>query len=277
MKARIKRWVKNCLAGVGSCSLSPDTRVLTYHSVGARDHDMNVTPDDFARQMDWLREHARPISLADAAVGKPGVAVTLDDGFADNWTKAAPILLAREIPATVFMVTARAGGVLDDERDLKRGRLMTWEELRAWRDAGLGVGGHTRSHVRLSHQAEERQREEIAGCFADLAERFGGPPEFFAYPYGTSRDYTGRTERLVEAAGFRAAFSNRYGTVQPARERWGLRRIWIDRTDDLPTFAAKVYGRLDALAMLDSRVGLVARRALNSALRRPGVRRRSEH
>jgi len=59
------------------------------------------------------------------------------------------------------------------------------------------------------------------------------------------------------------AVSNRYGPNPPGADRWTLRRIWIDASDSLPTFQAKVTGRLDSLALLDSGWGLRARRALN--------------
>ncbi len=57
--------------------------------------------------------------------------------------------------------------------------------------------------------------------------------------------------------------SNRYGPNRPGADVFELRRIWIDATDTFETFQAKVAGRLDLLAVLDSRAGMFARRALN--------------
>ncbi len=92
-KGAIKRVVKGCVAAVGRCMPTGGaSRILTYHSVGRRDHDMNVTPEAFREQMEWLAAHYEVIRLHEAAACKPGVAVTFDDGFRDNLLNAAPIL-----------------------------------------------------------------------------------------------------------------------------------------------------------------------------------------
>ena len=94
VKNIIKRGVKYCAATVGNfypkrrgCS-----RILTYHSIGYRDHEMNVTPENFQAQMAWLAKNLQVISLDEAAEGTEGVAVTFDDGYRDHWVNAAPIL-----------------------------------------------------------------------------------------------------------------------------------------------------------------------------------------
>jgi peptidoglycan/xylan/chitin deacetylase (PgdA/CDA1 family) len=63
--------------------------------------------------MRYLREHLRPIALNDVIThvehGTPlppdSVAVTFDDGFADTYRYAFPVLQRYEIPATVFVST----------------------------------------------------------------------------------------------------------------------------------------------------------------------------
>jgi hypothetical protein len=91
-KASIKRAVKALLMRRGSGGAFAGTRILTYHSVGARAHEMNVAPAAFAAQMAWLADYAPVIPLDDAARGLDGVALTFDDGYADNLSNAAPIL-----------------------------------------------------------------------------------------------------------------------------------------------------------------------------------------
>jgi peptidoglycan/xylan/chitin deacetylase (PgdA/CDA1 family) len=54
---------------------------------------------------------------------RPAVAVTFDDGFADNHTYALPTLLRHEIPATFFVTT----GLIDTVADVFRQR--SWREL----------------------------------------------------------------------------------------------------------------------------------------------------
>ncbi|MDZ4857358.1 MAG: polysaccharide deacetylase family protein, partial [Candidatus Hydrogenedentes bacterium] len=241
----------------------PPSRILTYHSVGQLDHAMNVTPENFAAQMAWLAGSAAINTLDDAANAKPGVAVTLDDGYRDNLTNAVPILNRFSIPATVFIVAGKLGDLLVSDAEPWHGRLMTWDEARALSELGIEIGGHSLTHPRLSQLTAGEQRTEIIGSCRRIAEELGKPVRYFAYPYGTSADYDETSVALAREAGCTVACSNRYGFNLSGCDRFTLRRIWIDATDTLETFAAKVEGRLDVLGFLDSRIGMIARRTLN--------------
>src|SRR5689334_22252023 len=91
--------------------------ILLYHRVTNLETDpqlLAVTPENFAAHVEILRELTLPMRLpelvADVRAGKPlarsAVAVTFDDGYADNLDHAAPLLRDRQIPATVFVATA---------------------------------------------------------------------------------------------------------------------------------------------------------------------------
>jgi peptidoglycan/xylan/chitin deacetylase (PgdA/CDA1 family) len=101
--------------------------ILGYHRVSDVTDDFYsicVRPEHFAEQMAVLRREANPISLDEMIEGlKIGslppraVAVTFDDGYADNLYQAKPVLEEHEIPATLFV----ASGYL--------GRRFWWDEL----------------------------------------------------------------------------------------------------------------------------------------------------
>jgi peptidoglycan/xylan/chitin deacetylase (PgdA/CDA1 family) len=81
--------------------------VLLYHRVTHLETDpqlLAVTPEHFADQMAALRQIAQPVWLSQT-FGGTGIAVTFDDGYADNLHEAAPLLEQFEVPATVFATT----------------------------------------------------------------------------------------------------------------------------------------------------------------------------
>lgn len=260
-KERLKIALKRALSG-GNPSDLP-SRILTYHSVGERDHPMNVSPAAFRDQMAWLADWRHSISVQDALDGVPGVAVTFDDGYRDNLTNAHPVLEKFGIPWTLFFVSGRAGAMLGHDSNPATSTLLDWDEVRELRRCGVEIGGHTRTHARLSHLEPNEQRREINDCYDRIATELGEPPAGFAYPYGSALDYTPETVRIVKESGFCYALSNRYGPVSASDDRWTARRIWIDRTDSLELFISKVEGRLDRLRILDSGLGIRARRLVN--------------
>ena len=268
VKTIIKRTVKGCVSLIGAfLPVRSDSRILTYHSVGHRDHEMNVTPEDFRAQMKWISENCVIIPLADAAMGKPGIAITFDDGYRDNLINAAPILKEFGFTATVFVVTGKVGAMLEHDDDPETSALMTWEELRKWESIGLSVGGHTMTHKRLSQLTDQDQENEIRDCALNLEENLKNRIEAFAYPFGSALDFNDISKSLAKEAGFAYAVSNRYGPNNAASDRWNLRRIWIDNTDSISTLEDKVRGRLDPLALLDTGIGIRLRRFLNAILR----------
>ncbi len=269
---QIKRRLKIVARGLAAASerrryAGPCSRILTYHSVGEREHEMNVTPDAFRAQMEWLAEHVEVCPLAEAVEGARGVAITFDDGYRDNLTAAAPILADLGLSASVFVVAGRAGMRLAHDRDIETSALMTWEEILEIESMGWAVGGHSLTHRRLSQLSRAEQRTEIRECTRLLEDNLGHGIEAFAYPFGSELDFNQTTKTLVRECGYSFALTNRYGVNVAARDRWALRRIWIDRTDTQASFQAKVSGALDALAWLDSPAAIRARRAVNGMLR----------
>ena len=105
--------------------------ILMYHRVADVEKEVDpwslcVSPKHFAGQLEVLRKHANPVSL-DQLVRKHkennipdrAVAITFDDGYADNLYNAKPLLEQYNIPATVFVPSGHIG----NERE------YWWDEL----------------------------------------------------------------------------------------------------------------------------------------------------
>ena len=100
-----------------------------YHRVHEMDVDpwlLCVSPQHFAEHMEVLRKTSNPISLKQLVqahkkghIPDRAVAVTFDDGYADNLHNAKPLLEQYNIPATVFIVSDAIG----------QDREFWWDEL----------------------------------------------------------------------------------------------------------------------------------------------------
>jgi peptidoglycan/xylan/chitin deacetylase (PgdA/CDA1 family) len=87
---------------------------------------LGVTPDHFAEQLDVLQRTCRPIplqqlvrQLRERNLPPRAVALTLDNGYADNLLNAKPLLEQHDVPATGFVTT----GYLSKHRE------FWWDEL----------------------------------------------------------------------------------------------------------------------------------------------------
>ena len=100
---------------------SGKTAILVYHAVAELDRDpygIAITPEDFAGQMSVLADQFHLLSLRDligqldrgGRIPHRSVVVTFDDGYANNWLAAAPVLQRYSVPATVFLATGYVAG-----------------------------------------------------------------------------------------------------------------------------------------------------------------------
>src|SRR5262245_8477554 len=108
-----KRWVKKGLVGSNLLAVAqrlrgPRTLILRYHSVqpepGRYENSLGRgivhAETVFAEQMEWVARRYEPVTLDDLAAAvagqrpmpRRGVAITFDDGYADNYQVALPVL-----------------------------------------------------------------------------------------------------------------------------------------------------------------------------------------
>lgn len=232
--------------------------ILMYHIIdrprSATEAKYCCPPALFERQMRYLADSGRAVPLAavaDAVRGKgtcprDAVAVTFDDGFRATHEAALPILRKYAVPATMFVVSGKVGGGNDwmSSRGFPQRELMSRDEILAMRDAGIGIGSHTRSHPRLPELAADQLEHEIAGSKADLERLLGAPVRHFAYPFGLFGE-AART--VVEAAGYEAAVSVRSGFNGAGVNPFELRRIEVYAGDSEWRFRQKLaYGTNEA-------------------------------
>lgn len=182
--------------------------ILMYHGVAdvAEDpYQLYVTPSRFAEQMTWLKRHGlRGVgigALVDAVrAGRERglVGISFDDGYVSVLESAFPELLRHGFTATMFIISDRLGGTNEwDEGPVRQ--LMSADQVRELAAAGMEIGSHSSTHVRLSRVGADRLEAEVSGSRASLGELMGVPIRGFAYPWGAN-DAAAR--RAVRNAGY---------------------------------------------------------------------------
>lgn len=138
------------------------------------------------------------------------------------------------------------GSVLSMFRDFEGDRViyapLTQEQIRDCLAAGTTFGAHTRSHPILSLTSGDAQEREIVGSREDLAAWDVPVSSTFAYPNGHETDWNAHTIAVLSHAGFTRALTTIEGTNGANTPPYRLRRMVLDATSDLPTFANIVSG-----------------------------------
>jgi peptidoglycan/xylan/chitin deacetylase (PgdA/CDA1 family) len=136
---------------------------------------------------------------------------------------------------------ADAAGVdwgADIETRLANQLIMTWDEVRSLRQAGMDIQSHTRSHRVLQTLSADRLVDELAGSRADIEHQVGTPVRTLAYPVGYSIRHVPRIRSAVQRAGYELGFTNATGMnyLWRATDPFDVRRVSMMRDQSTSMF-----------------------------------------
>ncbi|MCC7118640.1 MAG: polysaccharide deacetylase family protein [Anaerolineales bacterium] len=214
--------------------------ILLYHWIEASKNDgpnytspYYVKPELFEAEMkllhDWGYQTISIEMLLDAIQNgaelppRP-MLITLDDGHADNYTNAFPIMQKYGFTGTLYLVGNYVGA----------DGYMNVEQAKEMLNAGWEVGSHTMNHLDLSALDPERQRYEIVESKKVLEEKLGAPVKTIAYPFGL----TGGAISYVHFAGYIAGMGLGFTHDQGAGNIYTLQRRDVKGTYDVKQFAS---------------------------------------
>jgi peptidoglycan/xylan/chitin deacetylase (PgdA/CDA1 family) len=193
---------------------------------------LSTSPDDFRAQMSYLDEHGyHPITLAALRAyfsnGQPlpdrPVVLTFDDGYADLYTEAFPVLKRHHFKAVAYIVSGFVG---------RTGVNVTADQVREMDRYGVEIGAHTVDHVDLT-TAGGSLGFEVGGSKTALEAIVGHPVLEFCYPSGR---FNQEVIGAVQAAGFQSATTTQSGATHTFDDRFTWSRVRVSGSESLDDF-----------------------------------------
>ncbi|MFC0226418.1 polysaccharide deacetylase family protein [Serratia aquatilis] len=247
------------------CEIDNGIPVLTYHHLlkneeNKRFRNTSTTTSDvaFSNQMTYLKRAGYDtISMyqleayLNNQINLPGKAVvlTFDDGLKSVYRYAYPVLKNYGFRATAFIISSRIKRH-PQKWDPDSLQFMSISELREIQDV-FDIQSHThflhrtgpnRKPILLSrslHNIEfdfERSRRAL--------EQFNPHVLYLSYPFG---GYNQTAIQAAKDAGLHIAVTTVQGKVKPGDNPYTLKRLYILRTDSIPTMAERIANKPGAV------------------------------
>jgi peptidoglycan/xylan/chitin deacetylase (PgdA/CDA1 family) len=220
-----------------------------YHKVGdspkgSRLAKLWVCAADFRRQMAYLKSHGYTsllfTELHDAELGRRPMPqrpclITFDDGYANNFEVAFPILQEFGMKGNIFLVyeTVERHNAWHDPATEPWQRMLTWDQVSMMQDSGvIEFGSHTMRHPNLAQIPLDQARWEMFESKKRLESKLGRPMVGFAYPYGAGA-FVPEVRNLAREAGYAYDFSVKQGiSPWPWDPQTGTLKRLLIRGDD---------------------------------------------
>ena len=184
--------------------------------------DLTVSPTDFEAMLKYLRDNGyHTITTKDlwwsldqgAALPSKPVMLTFDDGYADAYSVAMPLLKAYGMTGTFFVTV----NLVDRPGYISRA------EVKALADAGMDVESHAMDHVSMMKPLAD-QIYQMCRARDYLSLWTGTDVRHFAYPSGDYNDVSGTA---LQRCGYLSAYKKSGGSIQTSNAMYLLQRARV--------------------------------------------------
>ncbi len=219
--------------------------ILMYHHIqnappgsNAVRRDLSVSPQDFEAQLRYLQQQGyHTVGLHDVVlhltVGQPlpdrPIVLTFDDGYADAYTQAFPLLQRFGFTATFFLTTAPI--------DANDPAFLSWDSVVEMHAAGMDLEAHSYDHSDLRSRGFQFLVFQTLGPKEAIEARTGEKVRFFAYPSGRYDDYV---VDVLRSANYWGAVATEQGATHTSDGLFALRRVRVSGGDALSDFVHKL-------------------------------------
>ena len=213
--------------------------ILYHHLVSDRSHRLGVSTVYFLRQVKYLLRHYRVVSLSEAielvrkgGVNVPTVAITFDDGYADNFVNLRAVTEETGVPIAYFISTEHISNGREFAHDHVASEYgftpNTWPQIEVLQGCGYEIGSHTRNRADCGSTDVQFLRDEIIGSGEDIQRRLGTTPHF-SFPFGLPENISAPAAEIA-CASYKNVFSAYRGGNFHQDARRILRRSGFPKT-----------------------------------------------
>ena len=232
--------------------------VLMYHSVscdtrpGHPYFETHTFPQIFRSHLQYLRSRGYTAvdvnqierEIASGACGRI-VALTFDDGFADFYSNALPLLIEFGFTATLYLVSSLS----EKGRSTFHGKeLMTWNEIREVQNHRISIGSHSMTHPEFYSMTPAAIERELRASKTVIEDKLGAAVDSFAYPFAfpePDRRFIRSFRGLLQGAGYRNGVTTSIGRASAEHDKFFYPRLPVSSWDDLLLLEAKLAGSYD--------------------------------
>lgn len=219
--------------------------ILTYHYVrqppsiysDLMGYKLSVSPADFATQMDWLAANRfHPVDFNDVRAyfagkrplpAKP-VVITLDDGYADLYTTAYPILRAHGFKAVAYIVSNFVG----------QQPYVTAAQVVEMDRHGIQIAAHTVDHANIAGNTSfYNALRQVTDSKRSLENLLDHPVLDFAYPSGK---FNATSIAALKQAGYDTAVTEMFSVDHSLADRYTWTRVRVGGGESLSDFASSL-------------------------------------
>ncbi len=199
-------------------------------------YKLSVSPATFTEQLDWLSEHGyHAIDFNDLRAYFAGtkvlphkpVVITLDDGYADLYTNAYPVLKAYKFKAVAYIVTNFVG----------QSSYVTAGQVVEMDHNGIQIASHTMNHANLARTSPYLVTYQLSSSKAWLEQLLGHPVVDFAYPSGK---FSAHVISALQATGYDTAVTELPGTFHSRDDRYTWSRVRVGGGESMEEFVSNL-------------------------------------
>lgn len=214
-------------------------RIINYH------HILNENTGNFEKHLQWYTNHFEDCDYKKLVnflqkkyvfKDKPGIMITFDDGFADSYSNAYPLLQKHEFTGYYFVSTGLIG----------QNGYMNRDQLKKMIKNNHIVGCHTYTHHRMDiKDSNATLHREIVQAKTELESVLDNSIDLFCWVGGEENTYTKNAAAQIRNCGYKYAVMTNSEPVLQNTDAYQMQRTNINDDWDLSLVKFQLSGIID--------------------------------